>query len=228
MANSEKVLTCVGSKRGAAFREASAAPLNNESNVYGTTRKDLHYYKYLRCLLVKYACVKTTKCETAKHIVDVGSALPPFIEGLAIEEKTIVVPYVPSVSEEAMTSAMARLELAGITVVPKRLDEWNCTKKFDVAMSSQVIEHVPDPSAFLRRMFSLGKLVIISAPYNWPRGPIGHVSHRITLETLVGWAGRRPDAYVVVTEPTVKAAVAQRVITLWATERRPGAFAFAH
>jgi trans-aconitate methyltransferase len=62
-------------------------------------------------------------------------------------------------------------------------------QRYDVVICNQVLEHVPDPAAFAAKLLSIGKVVIASVPHNWPRGPPGHLHHRINQTQLLAWFG---------------------------------------
>ena len=39
---------------------------------------------------------------------------------------------------------------------------------YDLLVCSQVVEHVPDPSAFVKKLIRAAKTSIISVPFHWP------------------------------------------------------------
>ena len=43
----------------------------------------------------------------------------------------------------------------------------NDNTKFDLLLCSQVLEHVPNPKPFLKKLLSTAKTCIISIPFNW-------------------------------------------------------------
>jgi hypothetical protein len=66
------------------------------------------------------------------------------------------------------------------------------TSLYDLVLCSQVVEHVPDPRAFVQKLLQMtnpetGGIAIISVPYLW--GPISvHVTHSISEFTLLEWS----------------------------------------
>ena len=66
----------------------------------------------------------------------------------------------------------------------------------------QVLEHVPEPAPFARRLLELGRIVLISVPYKWPKGSNpDHVNDPVDLEAVADWFGRTPNYHLVVHEP---------------------------
>jgi hypothetical protein len=41
---------------------------------------------------------------------------------------------------------------------------------FDLVLCLQVVEHVPDPAAFIRKLLRTGRVLILSVPHNWAAG----------------------------------------------------------
>ena len=66
----------------------------------------------------------------------------------------------------------------------------------------QVLEHVPEPAPFARRLMELGRIVLISVPYKWPKGSNkDHVNDPVDLAAVTDWFGGRPNYHLVVREP---------------------------
>mmetsp|Transcript_103433 Transcript_103433/g.297187 ORF Transcript_103433/g.297187 Transcript_103433/m.297187 type:complete len:335 (-) Transcript_103433:187-1191(-) len=172
--------------------------------------KKLKYHNLLRCLIQQVA-----QCPLS--IVEVGSAMPPLVEMLPdFKKRTVIVQNSPGLDKPKADRAKQRLEASGIHVVTSTFEQWPLPKaKYDVALASQVIEHVKDPSAFLQRMLKVGRLVVVSAPYDWGKAP-GHVTNHIKLKHLHAWANRTCDAFLVVSEPDKKHK-SKRVVALWHT-----------
>jgi SAM-dependent methyltransferase len=65
--------------------------------------------------------------------------------------------------------------------------------QFDLVTCFQVLEHVPDPAAFAKKLLTLGKVVIISVPYKWPAGKCKeHPNDPVDEVKLRRWFGREP------------------------------------
>lgn len=70
-------------------------------------------------------------------------------------------------------------------------------KKFDLLLCSQVLEHVPDPAAFMKKLISTAKTSIISVPFNWADcgKKCNHVTHHIMDELLTKWSAPHVPIY---------------------------------
>lgn len=76
----------------------------------------------------------------------------------------------------------------GISMVEMDFFEYDPEEKFDLVLCNQVIEHVPDPGRFAKKLLATGKVVVASVPYLWgPAAATGHVNHNIDQDTLVQW-----------------------------------------
>ena len=62
--------------------------------------------------------------------------------------------------------------------------------KFDLLLCNQVVEHVPDPAAFTKKLIDSAKISIISVPYLWEDEELvpDHRSHLITTKMFAGWS----------------------------------------
>ena len=58
---------------------------------------------------------------------------------------------------------------------------------------AQVVEHIPQPAEFVRKLLSVGHTVVLAVPYRWEPcgGDCHHKNHEITREKIAGWAGRQ-------------------------------------
>jgi Methyltransferase domain len=66
--------------------------------------------------------------------------------------------------------------------------------KFDLVTCFQVLEHLPSPEPFARKLLSLGKVVVVSVPYKWPKGKcLHHPQDPVDEAKLKRWFGRNPD-----------------------------------
>ena len=76
------------------------------------------------------------------------------------------------------------------------------TKRYDLAICLQVLEHVPQVEAFARKLFDISSSVLISVPYKWPKGNVkGHIHDPVDEAKLRSWTQRKPDYQIIVTEP---------------------------
>lgn len=152
--------------------------------LYWRRRSDLLYYQYfdyiVRCIAPK-----------ARSMLDIGTNKAPYLEWFHwIPDRLSVDIREPYVSEKVrgMEGDIFKLELP----------------RFDLVSCMQVLEHVPEPEPFARRLLELGRLVLVSVPFNWPAGATkSHVNDPVDLEKLAGWFGRAPNYHLVVEEPFV-------------------------
>jgi 2-polyprenyl-3-methyl-5-hydroxy-6-metoxy-1,4-benzoquinol methylase len=70
-------------------------------------------------------------------------------------------------------------------------------KKYDSLLCNQVLEHVPQPALFMKKLISLAKISIISVPFNW--GDCGklcnHATNHITNKKLLEWSAPHEPIY---------------------------------
>jgi hypothetical protein len=154
-----------------------------ESGAYWRRRSDMLYYQYFSYIV---RCIGPD----AASMVDVGSGNAPYLEWFDwIPRRVSVDLEVPYRSE--------RVEGIAGDIRSLRFDE-----VFDICSCMQVLEHVPEPAPFSRRLMELGRMVLVSVPYKWPEGSNpGHVNDPVDLEKVAGWFGRKPNYHLVVREP---------------------------
>lgn len=157
------------------------------SGAYWKKRSDLMYYNY-----VDY--VMRTVGRDAKSVIDVGSGNAPYLDWFDWIERRVSVDIVTPYSSE------------GVEGILGNIFDLEFEEKFDICTCLQVLEHVEEAGAFAKRLFELGKIVIISVPHQWPANSTpGHVHDPVDLEKLTQWVGRKPDSFVVIKEPFRKA-----------------------
>jgi hypothetical protein len=120
----------------------------------------------------------------ANSIVDVGSNATPMLE------------WFPDVPLRVSVDMKRPYEAEGIEPVRGDFLEWNPGRTFDVGISLQVLEHVPDAKAFARHLLELCEVSIISVPYRWPEGSSTdrtHVHDPVDEAKLETWFGREPN-----------------------------------
>jgi len=84
-------------------------------------------------------------------------------------------------------------DLPNVECVQADFMTWAPPERLSLVTCLQVLEHVEDPSAFLRRCLSMATRVIVSVPYRWPKGREKHHLHDPVSENDVErWAGRQP------------------------------------
>jgi hypothetical protein len=66
--------------------------------------------------------------------------------------------------------------------------------RFDLVTCFQVLEHVPDPAAFARRLIEIGEVAVVSVPYKWQEGKCRyHLHDPVDEAKMRKWFGREPD-----------------------------------
>ena len=152
---------------------------------YWRKRTDLLYYQYMRYMI---RCIGVN----AKSIIDVGSGNAPYLEWFDwIDEKVSVDLDVPYSSET----------VKGVT---GNIMDLTFDKKYDICTCLQVLEHVPNPAPFARRLFDLSDLVLVSVPHKWPAGSVkSHVNDPVNADDVAAWFGRKPNYSLLVREPFI-------------------------
>ncbi len=149
---------------------------------YWLQRKNYVYLHVCRRLLEIVAV-------SARTVADIGSNRSPildFFDGPKIRYSIdITAPY----------------EGDGVIPVKEDFYQWDPPESIEVATCFQVIEHVPDPKEFARRMLEHFEVSLISVPYKEPPGlNPGHVNNHIDLERITEWFGRVPNFHYIARE----------------------------
>jgi hypothetical protein len=143
------------------------------------------YYQYFKYFI---RCIGAN----AGSLVDVGSGNAPYLEWFDW------IPRRVSVDLETPYRSDTVQGVAG-DIRSLQFDE-----VFDICTCMQVLEHVPEPEPFARRLLELGRVMLVSVPYKWPKGSNpDHVNDPVDLDALVRWFGRKPNYHLVVREPFV-------------------------
>ena len=157
----------------------------NEASTYWTNRADAAYLRVVRG-------VCDTIAADAKTVLDVGSLGTPTLEWRRSGARRLVSidlkrPYVAE-GVESITGDFLDYEVA---------------EPFDLVTCLQVLEHVPDAAAFARKLLAIGRIVVVSVPYKWPKGACAFHRHDPVDERLMrAWFGRLPTAHYVAREPS--------------------------
>lgn len=141
------------------------------------------YYKYIDILIKAFAA-------DAKSIIDVGSSNMPILESFFwIKEK-----YTLDIDQPYSSPNVQAIKADFLQFSPKQ--------KYDFAICLQVLEHVEEAKEFSQRLFDLSDRVLISVPYQWPKGSDPtHIHDPVTEDKLLEWTGREPNYSIVVEEP---------------------------
>jgi hypothetical protein len=145
------------------------------SNAYWSDRLDLLYYQVIRQLVDGLG-------SRAESMLDVGSKGCPYLGWF---------PHIPvrySIDIEQPYSG------EGITAITTDFLDWQSDRRFDIVTCLQVLEHVPEPAAFARKLLAAGRVVIVSVPYAWPPGSVAdHLHDPVTERKMRSWFGREPN-----------------------------------
>ena len=152
----------------------------------GTSRQHNRYYDSLFYTAMQYGV-------TAKTSIEVGCASDPFLQYLDwIEHRTCVAPYFVEYSSSSKNDKLSTTTNATIERVTADFMEYKLPNntRYDLLLCSQVVEHVPDPASFMKKLILSAKTSIISVPFNWPDcgSQCNHVTHHITKELLLKWS----------------------------------------
>jgi hypothetical protein len=177
-------------------------------------------------------CVLRRHAGHAKTALDVGSSLPPYLNALPwLQQRTILGPrFAGNVAKGGSELlSLSRIALKhNVTPIQADFLTWEAAKgtvPYDLVLCSEVVEHVPRPRAFVRKLLAVGKLVVLAVPYKWPpcdaKTDCHHVNNQITRSSIAAWAGRQPLAYDIVEEPAREGgghheAQRQRIICVYA------------
>lgn len=147
-----------------------------EPKTYWEARQNARYLQEVRRLVNEVA-------GDAKSILDVGSNGCGYLDWFPQFERRVSLdlrrPYVAS----------------GIESVRVDFFKYEVLERFDIVLCLQVLEHVPDATAFAQRLIaSARRHVIISVPYKWPEGRHrDHVHDPVDEAKMLGWLGCEPS-----------------------------------
>jgi methyltransferase family protein len=149
---------------------------------YWNARRQMIYYQ----ALYQFVCVVG---RSAESLIDVGSASAQYVEWFS---------WIPS--RHILDFRIAK-KPEGITCIESDFLAYEPQRKFDVVLCLQVLEHVPDPSAFCAKLKSIGRQLLVSVPYKWVGGTPGHIHDPVDEKKLKDWMGITPNNSQIVTEP---------------------------
>lgn len=155
------------------------------SQAYWNKRADMLYYRYVDYIIRAVGV-------NAKSMVDVGTGNCPYLE------------WFDWIDERVSVDIRQPYSSPTVKGVQGDIHKLTFDKKFDLCTCLQVMEHVPDATAFGRRLLTLADLVVVSVPYKWPTFPKttkGHVHDPVDYEKLTSWMGRKANYHQVVKEP---------------------------
>jgi hypothetical protein len=140
------------------------------------------YYRYLEAVVRGVA-------HDARSLLDVGTANAEYLESFDWIPRKVALDKRKVYSSATVEGIVADF----FAYEPK--------EKFDLVTCFQVLEHVPDAGPFARRLFELGRDVLISVPFKWKAGDCEwHVHDPVDSRKLRSWTGRKPHYSVVASE----------------------------
>jgi hypothetical protein len=89
----------------------------------------------------------------------------------------------------------------GVEIVTADFAEYQPDTEFDLVLCLQVLEHLETPEPFARKLFEIGRTVIISVPYRWPEDLWPwHLHDPVDEAKLERWTGRQPTEIRIVAD----------------------------
>ncbi len=167
---------------------------------YWEERKGYTYLREVRNLA-------ETVAPHARSIIDVGSNGCPYLEWFTQAHYRVSID---------LTNPYRSDTVEGLAV---DFLEYEQVKPFDLCLCLQVLEHVPEPRIFARKLLATAEHVVASVPFRWPRGFCAdHVHDPVDEKTLLSWFGRPPARSVIAEEPR-KGPNARRLICHYCSTR---------
>lgn len=89
----------------------------------------------------------------------------------------------------------------GVTAVREDFLHWIPPQKIEFCTCLQVLEHVPDPSAFAKKLLEVCEVSLVSVPYKEePGANVSHINSMIDYQVISKWFGREPNFFYVAKE----------------------------
>jgi len=157
----------------------------NKTNKYWEERKELKYYKRVVDLSKKYF-------ETAGSVIDIGSC------------DSEVLSYLDWIPDRTAIDLRKLPELKNVEKIKADFMKFKFKKNYDAAICLQVLEHVKNPEKFVKKIFSISNITLLSLPYNWndENKPISHIHHLIDEKKIYSWTKKEPSYFEIVSEDT--------------------------
>ena len=160
-----------------------------------TNRHEFRYYDTLFYTALQFG-------HEASSLIEVGCSSNPFIQHFDwVHKRTCVAPYFVEYSgdndgrnaNKQITDTKNPIE----SVVADFMEYELTDNSYDLLLCSQVLEHVPDPSAFMKKLIKTAKTSIISVPYKWNDcgKSCNHVTHQIGYNKVLEWSSPHKPIY---------------------------------
>lgn len=180
----------------------------------GTSRQYFRYYDSLYYAAMQFA-------SDANSAIEVGCAADPFLKHLDwVDNRVCVAPYFVQYDKPG-ESFTTRGKGKEIRSVQADFMEYNPPRNevFDLLLCSQVLEHVPNPAAFMKKLITTAKVSIIAVPYDWkPCGEsCNHVTNHITYDMLLEWSAPFVPIFssIVIEKHNEQRGVGRRIIVVF-------------
>ena len=162
---------------------AAPAASRPSKDAYWEKRKDSIYLYAAQAICQKY-------CPKPLSVIDVGSNRTPTLEwhratAIRLVSVDLRRPY----------------EATGVESITSDFFAYDPGVPFDLVTCFQVLEHIPDPTPFARKLLEVGRTCIVSVPFKWEKGKCkGHIHDPVDAEKMLGWFGRKPKYQYIATE----------------------------
>jgi hypothetical protein len=139
---------------------------------YWERRKHLLYYREVLRLAKRH-------CPAAHTVIDIGAKQNPFV---------LQLDWIAHKTRLDIEPAPA---LPGCLTIQADFMEYCIGEPVDLALCLQVLEHLENPGPFARKLLEVGRTVILSVPYRWPKGLVpSHRQDPVDEDQLRQWTGR--------------------------------------
>jgi hypothetical protein len=157
---------------------------------YWERRQHFKYYTEVQRLAKAYA-------PSGRQVIDVGALGADFLCRLEWFERRV------ALDRRAMPQRQ------GIETVTTDFMTYQPEGHFDLVLCLQVLEHLEEPGVFARRLLDVGRTVIISVPYKWPKEYCKyHVQDPVDEAKLESWTQREPIETIIVEDEGQKRLIA--------------------
>lgn len=149
---------------------------------YWKKRRHLKYYREVVRLAREYV-------PEGHALIDVGAGETDVVRALQGFQRRVVLDVHPIRPKR------------GVEIATTDFMQYEPDTRFDLVLCLQVLEHLEEPAPFARKLFEIGRTVIISVPYQWPEGAWPwHVQDPVDEAKLERWTGRQPTELRIVAD----------------------------
>ena len=157
----------------------------NETPVadYWADRKDSIYLFAARNICDKFS-------KQPRSVIDVGSNKTPILEW-----------FRGSAADLVSLDLRSPYTAKGVISITQDLLSFRPSQKYALVTCFQVLEHVPSPDLFAKKLLGLGQILVVSVPYLWQKGDcVHHIHDPVNDEKMLAWFGKKPIYRYVATE----------------------------